>query len=446
MLNFGLQSILRSEPEFSIHRNFVSFSPSASSATQETQRKIAFEERKFISNEDARSEKTTTTDKSANSISSAGTSHLHAKFDKTHANLLEDITQKYYSELRNTLKACIMTSKPSVTFNDIAGNYYAKEVIKETFILPKLLPNKFKNGKLKPWNSILLYGPPGTGKTMLAQAVCSHIEATCFWVSLADITSKFIGESEKLLRMLFEVAKEHSPAIILIDEMDSLGRKRNGSESETERRIKTEFLRQMDGIHSTKDQVSVLATTNMPWELDIAALRRFQRKILIPMPSKEVRAEIIKLHAGENHALIIEDFERLSELTEGYSGSDLSTLVNEALMRPVKELQHATHFKKIRNPEKEHEQDAEYLWTACSPDDSEAERKDLSQIEDTLLYIRKPNFEDFKKSIGNCKPTVHVSFIELYMKFLAKYGHDDQKKQMMDEEGPMKPKFVSYYS
>ena len=138
-----------------------------------------------------------------------------------------------------------------MSFEDIAGNEYAKEIINETFILPSIMPSVFK-GNARPWQSILLYGvslllltsqPPGVGKTMLTQAVAYHSNATCFWVSLADITSKFIGESEKLLAMLFDLAREHSPSIILIDEMDSLGRKRTGNESETERRIKTVFLK-----------------------------------------------------------------------------------------------------------------------------------------------------------------------------------------------------------
>lgn len=103
--------------------------------------------------------------------------------------------------------------------------------------------------------------------------------------------------------MLFELAREHSPSIILIDEMDSLGRKRTGKESETERRIKTEFLKQMDKIKNIKESVSVFATTNMPWELDIAALRRFERKILVPMPVKDIRLKILKLHAGTHHTL-----------------------------------------------------------------------------------------------------------------------------------------------
>lgn len=138
---------------------------------------------------------------------------------------------------------------------------------------------------------------------MLALSVCHHSKSTCFWVSLADITSKFIGESEKLLSILFELAREEAPSIILIDEMDSLGRTRTGNESETERRIKTEFLKQMDKIRTIPEKVSVFATTNMPWELDIAALRRFERKILVPMPDQKARAKILELHAGTQHML-----------------------------------------------------------------------------------------------------------------------------------------------
>lgn len=173
---------------------------------------------------------------------------------------------------------------------------------------------------------------------MLAQAVSHHTKAKCIWVSLADITSKFIGESEKLLQMLFEIAREESPSILLIDEMDSLGRKRTGKESETERRIKTEFLKQMDMIKNIEESVSVFATTNMPWELDIAALRRFERKILVAMPDKDTRKRIIKLCVGTHHILDESDFDFLAHNTEGYSGSDLSSLVNDALMRPIKQL------------------------------------------------------------------------------------------------------------
>lgn len=151
--------------------------------------------------------------------------------------------------------------------------------------------------------------------------------------------------------MLFEIAREEAPSIILIDEMDSLGRTRTGSESETERRIKTEFLKQMDKIRTIDERVSVFATTNMPWEMDIAALRRFERKILVPMPNKETRQKIMQLHAGNQHTLTDKDWSYIAGQTEGYSGSDLSTLINDGLMRPIKEIQKATHFKKVLKTE-----------------------------------------------------------------------------------------------
>jgi vacuolar protein-sorting-associated protein 4 len=157
-------------------------------------------------------------------------------------NLFDEVSDKYFLQLKAKLKQSILIKKPSISFKDIAGNEYAKEIIRQTFIMPETHPKLFKE-KARPWQSILLYGPPGVGKTMLALSVCHHTKRTCFWVSLADITSKFIGESEKLLSLLFELAREESPSIILIDEMDSLGRTRTGNESETERRIKTEFLK-----------------------------------------------------------------------------------------------------------------------------------------------------------------------------------------------------------
>ena len=155
-----------------------------------------------------------------------------------------DAASRYDAELRNVLKNCILTTKPEVNFSDVAGNSYLKDMVRENFILPAIMPYLFMgSGKPKPWNKILLYGPPGVGKTMLAQAVCSEVDATCFWVSSSDVTSKFMGESEKLLRTLFDLAAEYSPSIIVLDEMDSLGRKRSNSESDSERRLKTEFLR-----------------------------------------------------------------------------------------------------------------------------------------------------------------------------------------------------------
>lgn len=313
-----------------------------------------------------------------------------------------------------------------MSFDDIAGNQYIKDLIRERQILPLLAPSMFEKGKGKPhsWSRILLYGPPGVAKTLLAQAICSEVQGTCFWVSLADLTSKFIGESEKLLKLLFETAEQRSPSVIVFDEMDSLVRKRSGSESETERRVKTEFMRQMDSLSS---EVLVVGTTNMPWELDIAALRRFERKVLVPMPDKPTRRLIFQQHSGSNQRLTDADFDTLARLTEGYTGSDISIVCNEALLKPVRMLHSATHFKPVPRPHG-YDSDCDLFWTPCSPADSGAIRKSITEIQPSQLLLRPAEMQDFRASVENCKPTVSPNFVELYNKFLAKFGHLEQEE------------------
>lgn len=158
-------------------------------------------------------------------------------------------------------------------WEDVAGLEQAKEALKEAVILPIKFPQLF-TGKRTPWRGILLYGPPGTGKSYLAKAVATEAQATFFSISSSDLVSKWLGESEKLVKQLFEMAREAKPAIIFIDEVDSLCSARSDNESESARRIKTEFLVQMNGVGVDNDKVLVLGATNIPWQLDAAIRRR----------------------------------------------------------------------------------------------------------------------------------------------------------------------------
>ncbi|NWI46373.1 VPS4A protein, partial [Picathartes gymnocephalus] len=150
-------------------------------------------------------------------------------------------------KLQEQLMGAIVIEKPNVRWSDVAGLEGAKEALKEAVILPIKFPHLF-TGKRTPWRGILLFGPPGTGKSYLAKAVATEANnSTFFSVSSSDLTSKWLGESEKLVKNLFELAREHKPSIIFIDEVDSLCGSRNENESEAARRIKTEFLVQMQG-------------------------------------------------------------------------------------------------------------------------------------------------------------------------------------------------------
>jgi vacuolar protein-sorting-associated protein 4 len=210
--------------------------------------------------------------------------------------------------------------------------------------MPTLFPQLF-TGKRKPFKGILLYGPPGTGKSFLAKAVATEADSTFFSVSSADLISKWQGESERLVRQLFEMARESGKAIIFIDEVDSLCGSRSEGESDSLRRVKTEFLVQMDGVGNSESQVLVLGATNIPWELDAAIRRRFEKRVYIPLPEAESRAYMVRLNLGDTpNDLTESDFEKLGEITEGSSGSDIKVLVKEALMEPLRRCQQAKQF------------------------------------------------------------------------------------------------------
>lgn len=250
-------------------------------------------------------------------------------------------------KLRGQLTGAILTDKPNVKWEDVAGLDAAKEALKEAVILPIKFPHLFQ-GKRQPWKGILLYGPPGTGKSYLAKAVATEANSTFFSVSSSDLVSKWMGESERLVKQLFNMARENKPAIIFIDEVDALCGPRGEGESEASRRIKTELLVQMDGVGKDSKGVLILGATNIPWQLDAAIRRRFQRRVHISLPDKPARMRMFELAVGDTKCeMTQQDYKALADLSEGYSGSDISIAVQDALMQPVRKIQTATHYKKV---------------------------------------------------------------------------------------------------
>uniref|UniRef100_A0A3Q2UJB9 vesicle-fusing ATPase n=1 Tax=Fundulus heteroclitus TaxID=8078 RepID=A0A3Q2UJB9_FUNHE len=277
-------------------------------------------------------------------------------------------------KFQNQLSGAIVMEKPNIKWNDVAGLEGAKEALKEAVILPIKFPHLF-TGKRTPWRGILLFGPPGTGKSYLAKAVATEANnSTFFSISSSDLVSKWLGESEKLVKNLFSLAREHRPSIIFIDEIDSLCGSRSENESEAARRIKTEFLVQMQGVGNDNEGVLVLGATNIPWTLDSAIRRRFEKRIYIPLPEEHARSFMFKLNLGSTpNSLTDSDFVTLGKKTDGYSGADISVIVRDALMQPVRKVQSATHFKRVRGPSiSDPNTIIDDLLTPCSPGDPNA--------------------------------------------------------------------------
>jgi len=247
-----------------------------------------------------------------------------------------------------------------------------------------------------------------------------------FSISSSDLVSKWLGESEKLVKNLFEMAREAKPAIIFIDEIDSLCSARGDNESEAARRIKTEFLVQMNGVGNDQDGVLVLGATNIPWDLDPAMRRRFEKRIYIPLPEANSRARMFKIHIGDTpNELAEENIRQLAESTDGYSGSDISVVVRDALMQPVRKVQTATHFKKVTGPSRDDPNKiVNDLLQPCSPGASGAIEMSWMDVPGDKLCEPLVTYNDFMKTIKDVKPSVNQKELEKHVQFTKEFGQD----------------------
>ncbi|MEM1585993.1 MAG: AAA family ATPase [Candidatus Bathyarchaeia archaeon] len=233
----------------------------------------------------------------------------------------------------------ILREPPKVTWDEIVGLEDAKRAIKEAIVYPSLRPELFPLG----WpRGILLFGPPGCGKTLLAAAVANEIKAKFIPVDAASIMSKWLGEAEKNVARLFDLARREaksSPAIIFIDEIDSLVGVRR-FEIGGEVRVRNQFLKEMDGILDKKNplRVYVVGATNKPWDLDPPFIRRFQKRIYVPPPGFKERLEAFKLYTKPLRLAPDVDLDKLARMTEGFSGSDIMDICQSVQLKVNSEI------------------------------------------------------------------------------------------------------------
>ncbi|XP_043992855.1 fidgetin-like protein 1 isoform X2 [Gambusia affinis] len=301
--------------------------------------------------------------------------------------ILDERLKNFEPKIVELIMSEIMDHGPPVAWDDIAGLEFAKTTIKEIVVWPMLRPDIF-TGLRGPPKGILLFGPPGTGKTLIGKCIACQSGATFFSISASSLTSKWVGEGEKMVRALFAIARCHQPAVIFIDEIDSLLSQRTDGEHDSSRRIKTEFLVQLDGAATAADdRILVVGATNRPQEIDEAARRRLAKRLYVPLPEAGARRQIVtNLMVRERNHLKGQELESVVAATEGFSGADMTQLCREAALGPIRSIQ----------------------------------LSDIATI--SADQVRPILYADFQEALKTVRPSVSAKDLELYEDWNKTFG------------------------
>lgn len=294
-------------------------------------------------------------------------------------------------------------------WTDVVGLENARKILQEAFVVLTNFPEIFGEN-LKPWKGILLYGASGTGKTLLAKACATEANANFFSVCFSDLFLQNITESERLLRNLFDKARTNTPSILFISKIDKL--QLNDSESESYRRLKTELLIQMDIQSTKKDSVLVIASSNTPWDLDPTIRRRFTRRIYIPLPDEQSRRNLFS-QSSKSTTLTPIQILKLSKLTESFSCSQITKIIELANDQPRRNSEKSAFFKKTNEK-----------FIKCAENDPDCIAMKSSDIPPGCLLVEKANFHDFFEVIKGVQPVASFEDLSKFREFTENFGLD----------------------
>ncbi|XP_024086348.1 vacuolar protein sorting-associated protein 4-like isoform X2 [Cimex lectularius] len=329
---------------------------------------------------------------------------------KTGQSKYPDSTRKDTLKRREAIQA---TLRPTYGhgLTDVIGLENVKSELRKSIILPLQFPSLFTGGR-KPSCHILLYGPPGNGKSKIASAIAEEAKVSLYCISSADLLSSWVGESEKMIKELFDYTKtSNQKCIVFIDEIDSICRRRDDREADHSRRLKNQLLIELDSnLNNPKSNCIVLCATNCPWDIDVAFLRRFQGRIHVPLPDRESRLLLLKAKSkGVSINMSPEDWKTIVDRTEGYSGSDLTNVVGYAIQEPISELD-KSHFWILSKDSK---------WLPCTSETLGCLKGPLSSIPPDKVSIRSVRLKDFAKALLVIPKTVSSSDVEKYKMFIC---------------------------
>jgi len=305
------------------------------------------------------------------------------------SDVMGSTTKKERSESPEMIDRMLICEKPTVRWEDIGGLRDVEREVREAIVLPMV---KGKPDFVEAPRTLLLYGPPGTGKTLIAKAASNTLKANFFEARTSMLLSKFYGESEKIIGMLFEKARKNSPSIIFMDEFDAIMLTRDSGVHEATRRVISQLLVEIEGFSTDKDEkVILIAATNRPWDLDDAMISRFHRKVYVPLPDAEARKQIFEIHT-KGLELSGVTIGQLAGMSDAYSGRDIASVCREAIMLMIRQ----------QNPN--------------------MEEMTAAQIEKYAMHYRPLTRDDFEHAFSKVKRTVNDKMISRYEEWKEKTG------------------------